>query len=56
MKILITREQIATRVAEMGRQITEDSAGEPVIFVGVLKGAAIFLADLIRTVELEATF
>jgi len=56
LKILITREQIATRVAEMARQITEDSAGEPVIFVGVLKGAAIFLADLIRTVQLEATF
>ena len=54
LKILITREQIATRVAEMGRQITSDSAGEPVIFVGVLKGAAIFLGDLVRAVELEA--
>ena len=56
LKVLITREQIATRVAEIGRQITSDSAGEPVIFVGVLKGAAIFLGDLVRTVELEATF
>jgi len=56
LTILITREQIAARIAEMARQITEDSAGEPVIFVGVLKGAAIFLADLIRTVELESTF
>jgi hypoxanthine phosphoribosyltransferase len=56
LNVLITREQIATRVFEMGRQITADSAGEPVILVGVLKGAAIFLADLIRTVELQATF
>src|SRR6266496_6641480 len=56
LKVLITREQIATRVAEMGRQITADSVGEPVNFVGVLKGAAIFLADLIRMVGLEATF
>lgn len=56
LKILITREQIATRVAEMALQITSDSAGEPVIFVGVLKGAAIFLSDLVRAVELEARF
>jgi hypoxanthine phosphoribosyltransferase len=56
LNVLITREQIATRVFEMGRQITADSAGEPVILVGVLKGAAIFLADLIRTVDLQATF
>ena len=56
LKILLTREQIATRVSEMGREITADSAGEQVIFVGVLKGAAIFLSDLVRAVELEATF
>ena len=56
LKVLITRDQIAARIAEMGRQITRDSAGEPVIFVGVLKGAAIFLSDLIRAVQLDATF
>src|SRR5215467_11393064 len=56
LKVLITREQIAARIAEMGYQTTRDSAGEPVIFVGVLKGAAIFLSDLIRAVQLDATF
>jgi hypoxanthine phosphoribosyltransferase len=56
LKVLITREQIGARVAHMGGQITRDSAGEPVIFVGVLKGAAIFLSDLIRAVQLDATF
>jgi hypoxanthine phosphoribosyltransferase len=56
LKILISREQIATRVAELGRQITADSAGQPVIFVGVLKGAAVFLSDLVRQVPLDATF
>src|SRR5262245_28383718 len=56
LKVMITREEIAARVAEMGRKITRDSAGEPVIFVGVLKGAAIFLSDLIRAVELDASF
>lgn len=57
LKILLSRDQIAQRVAEMARKITADSAaGEPVIFVGVLKGAAIFLSDLVRQVQLDATF
>ena len=56
LKVLLTREQIAKRVAEMGRQITRDFQGEAVIFVAVLKGAAIFLSDLARHVQLEATF
>src|SRR5271165_2445342 len=55
-KVLISAEQIAKRVAEMGAEITRDFAGEPVIFVGVLKGAAIFLGDLARQVHLDATF
>jgi hypoxanthine phosphoribosyltransferase len=42
-KILISREQIAYRVAAMGADITRDFTGESIIFVGVLKGAAIFL-------------
>jgi hypoxanthine phosphoribosyltransferase len=56
LKILITRERIAARVAEMAAQITRDFAGESIIFVGVLKGAAIFLSDLARQVQLDATF
>ena len=56
LKALITRQQIAARVAEMGKQITTDLAGEAVIFVGVLKGAAVFLSDLMRQVQLDATF
>jgi hypoxanthine phosphoribosyltransferase len=56
LKVLISRERIASRVAEIGGDITRDLAGQPVIFVGVLKGAAIFLADLARQVQLEATF
>lgn len=55
-RVLISRERIAERVAEMGRQITVEAKGEPVIFVGVLKGAAIFLSDLVRQVEVDATF
>lgn len=56
LKVLIPKEDIARRVAEMGGQITRDYAGQSIIFVGVLKGAAIFLADLSRQVKLDATF
>jgi hypoxanthine phosphoribosyltransferase len=55
-KVLISSQQIAQRVAEMGAEITRDFAGEQIIFVGVLKGAAIFLGDLARQVNLDATF
>lgn len=51
-KILFTREQIARRTEELGAEITRDYAGREPVFVCVLRGAAIFFADLIRCVEL----
>ena len=56
LKTLISGAQIAQRVEEMGRAITRDFAGQKILFVGVLKGAAIFLADLSRQVQLDANF
>jgi hypoxanthine phosphoribosyltransferase len=56
LEVLYTRQQIAQRVAEMGAQITRDLNGEKLVMVGVLKGAAPFLADLARTVQADATF
>jgi hypoxanthine phosphoribosyltransferase len=56
LKILLSREQIAARVSELARQITADLSGKQVLFVGVLKGAAIFLSDLVRQVQLDATY
>jgi hypoxanthine phosphoribosyltransferase len=56
LKVLISREQIAERVAALGAEITHDYAGQAIIFVGVLKGAAIFLSDLARSVQLDSTF
>ena len=53
--MLITREQIARRVVEMGREITRDFEGQSLLLVGVLKGATIFLAEL-ASIELDATF
>jgi len=56
LKVLITREQIAQRVAEMGADINRDYAGQSVVLLGVLKGAAIFLSDLSRQLKIDATF
>ena len=56
LKILLNREQIAQKVAEMGAQITRDYAGDSVVLIGVLKGATIFLADLAREIKLDTSF
>ncbi|HTF44765.1 MAG TPA: hypoxanthine phosphoribosyltransferase [Terriglobales bacterium] len=56
LSVLISRQQIAERVAAIGAEITRDFSGENVILVGVLKGATIFLSDLARQVQLDATF
>ena len=56
LKVMISRGEIQKRVAAEGAEITTDFAGQSVLFVGVLKGAAIFLSDLAREVNLDATF
>lgn len=56
LKVLLTREQIAKRVAELANRITKDFEGESVVLIGVLKGATIFLSDLAREIKLDATF
>ena len=60
MDILFSTDQIAARVAEIGEAITKDYAGQdtgqPIVLIGVLKGAAIFLADLARAIQVDNTF
>lgn len=51
IQTLITKEEIAARVAELGRQIRNDYGDENLLLVGVLKGAAVFLSDLIRAID-----
>ena len=52
-RILISQDQIAQRVVEMGGQITADLSGEEPLFICILRGAAIFHADLVRAVDLN---
>jgi hypoxanthine phosphoribosyltransferase len=56
LKVLLTRKQIAQKVAELGARITGDFEGESVVLIGVLKGATIFLADLAREIKLDVSF
>ncbi len=56
MSILLSTEQIAHRVAELGAEITRDYSSQSVVLIGVLKGAAIFLSDLARSITIDATF
>src|SRR5215475_15951978 len=56
VKTLITRRRIAKRIREMGRQIRKDFPKEPILLIGVLKGAVPFLADLARQIPGEVTF
>lgn len=52
INVLISKEEIEAKVTELGRQITEDYAGRRPIFVGILKGCFVFMADLLRHVDL----
>jgi len=56
LPILFSREQIEARVADLAAEITHDYAGESLLLVGVLKGAAVFLSDLARAIEVDASF
>lgn len=51
-EILIGEQEIQRRVRELGAQITRDFAGEELLVIAVLKGAILFLADLIRHIDL----
>lgn len=54
-KILIGEDEIKARVAEAGEKISRDFAGKDPIFVGVLKGCFIFMADLMRYVDIQCS-
>ena len=56
MEVLLKRQEISTAVARMGKQISRDFTGESVVLIGVLKGACLFLSDLARQIDLNATF
>ena len=50
-QVLITKEQIETRIQELAKEIDAHYSGKDVLLVGVLKGAVMFMADLSRAVQ-----
>jgi hypoxanthine phosphoribosyltransferase len=54
-EVLLTREQIAVRVAELGREISRDYAGRSPLLISVLKGAVYFVTDLSRAIEIPVS-
>jgi hypoxanthine phosphoribosyltransferase len=53
---VVRPELIAQRVADVGRRIAAEYAGKELVLVGILKGAAVFLADLLRSIESPVRF
>jgi len=51
LEVLLSEEQIRTRITELGAQITRDYAGLNPLLIGVLKGACFFLSDLLRAID-----
>jgi hypoxanthine phosphoribosyltransferase len=54
LRVLLTEQQIQTRIRELGAQIDADYPEGPIYLVGILKGACFFLADLARVLNRQA--
>jgi hypoxanthine phosphoribosyltransferase len=55
-EVLFSEKQIATRVREMGEEISADYEGKPLVLVGILRGALVFLSDLSRAITVPHSF
>ena len=53
-KILLTEEQIQSRIVELGRELTAEYEGKNPVIVGVLKGVVVFYADMIRQIKVPS--
>jgi hypoxanthine phosphoribosyltransferase len=56
LRVLISEEKVRERIEEMGRQIRADYGDRPLILIGILKGACVFLADLARAIPGDVQF
>jgi len=55
IEVIISEEQISTRVSEIAAEISRDFAGKEIMLVGILKGAVIFMADIARKLTVPVT-
>jgi hypoxanthine phosphoribosyltransferase len=54
-RVLISEHELRTRITDLGRQIAHDYVGETPVLVGVLQGAFLFMADLVRAIPSDLT-
>ena len=54
-EVFYTEEELKSKVKEIGAQITKDYSGKTPVFIGVLKGCFIFMADLLRSIDLDCS-
>ena len=55
LEVLYSESEIAERIDALGKQITQDYTGKELVLVSVLKGSCVFLADLMRVIDLKLT-
>ena len=55
-ELVVSEDELQSRIAQLGKEITADYAGRPPLLVGVLKGAFVFMADIARAIELPVEF
>jgi hypoxanthine phosphoribosyltransferase len=55
LEVLFSESDISARITELGAAITRDYAGKDLVLVSVLKGSCVFLADLMRAIDLKLT-
>ena len=55
LEVLYTEQEIRNRIEELGKQITSEYRDRDLVLVGVLKGSCVFMADLMRVIDLELT-
>lgn len=52
LKVLVTSEQLQTKVQELGERISRDYAGKDLLLVSILKGSVVFMADIMRAIKI----
>lgn len=52
-EVMITEEEIKAKAREIGQRITEDYAGEEIVLVGILRGAVVWMTELMKNIDLD---
>lgn len=54
-RVLLPENEIKKRIQELGRQISKDYSGRPLVLIGILKGSVVFMGDLMKAISIDCT-